>query len=133
MQTKHEVTMNNEIQNKESQVEESIFRDISALAEQMKGIYDDAVIAYTPLVNDICNRKASEKDVSWLLSWLLDYAGDKRMLNLSKQVCRAYWQIYPSIVAEYIMDYRKEYDPESMKGTKWEYLLKEDSEDDKEV
>ena len=27
---------------------------------------------------------------------------------------------------------RKEYDPESLKGTKWEYLLKEDSEDDNE-
>ena len=24
------------------------------------------------------------------------------------------------------MEYRKEYDPESLKGTRWEYLLNED-------
>ena len=117
--------MSDEKQDKEKQVEQSLYNDISALAERMKGIYDDAVAAYMPLVNDICHRNASEKEVSWLLFWLLDFAGDKRMLELSKQVCRAYWQIYPNIVADYIMDYRKEYDPESLKGTKWEYLLKE--------
>ena len=51
-----------------------------------------------------------------------------RMLGLYKQVCRAYWQIYPESIAFYIMEYRKEYDPESLKGTKWEYLLNEDND-----
>lgn len=122
--------MNNEIENKEKQIEDALYQDISILAEKMKGIYEDAVLAYTPLVNDICNRGATEKEVSWLLSWLFDFVGDERMLNLSKQVCRAYWQIYPNTIAEFIMDYRKEYDPDSLKGTKWEYLLKENGEYD---
>lgn len=104
--------------NNEKSVEESLCSDISALSERIKGIYDEAVATYTPLVNDICNRNASEREVSWLLSWLLEFAGDKRMLGLSKQVCRVYWQIYPKIVADYIMDYRKEYDPESLITTK---------------
>jgi hypothetical protein len=31
-------------------------------------------------------------------------------------------------VGFYIMEYRKEYDRESLKGTKYEYLLEEDKE-----
>ena len=93
--------MNNEIENKEKQIEDALYQDISILAEKMKGIYEDAVLAYTPLVNDICNRGATEKEVSWLLSWLFDFVGDERMLNLSKQVYRAYWQIYPNTIAEF--------------------------------
>ncbi len=50
------------------------------------------------------------------------------MLGLYKQVCRAYWQKFPESIAFYIMEYRKEYAPESLKGTKWEYLLNEDKD-----
>lgn len=59
-------------------------------------------------------RKATEKEVEWLLTWMLDFAGDERMLKLYKRVCRAYWQSYPETVAYYIMEYRKWYDPESL-------------------
>lgn len=34
----------------------------------------------------------------------------------------------PEVVGFYIMEYRKEYDRESLKGTKYEYLLEEDKE-----
>ena len=59
-------------------------------------------------------RKATEKEVEWLLTWMLDFAGDERMLKLYKRVGRAYWQSYPETVAYYIMEYRKWYDPESL-------------------
>ena len=56
---------------------------------------------------------------------MLDFAGNERMLKLYKRVCRAYWQIYPETIAYYIMEYRVFYDPESLIGTEYEYMLDE--------
>jgi len=39
---------------------------------------------------------------------------------------------YTESIAWYIMEYRKEYDSESLVGTQFEYLLHEDEEDDDE-
>jgi len=100
---------------------------ISKLAETLAGIQERAVIEYTPLVNDICNRKATEDEVDNLLSWMFDFVGNEKMLLLFKKVCRTYLYEYP-VVGFYIMEYRKEYDRESLKGTKYEYLLEEDKE-----
>ena len=44
------------------------------------------------------------------------YAAEKRL------------KIYPDSIAFYIMEYRKEYDSESLIGTEYEYLLHEDEE-----
>lgn len=106
-------------------VEEKLFQDISAMAERLKGLCEDAVVAYTPMVNDICSRIATANEVGWTLDWLFSFAYDERILKLYKQVCRAYWQIYPETIAFYIMEYRKEYDRESLIGTEYEYLLHE--------
>lgn len=51
------------------------------------------------------------------------------MLLLFKKVCRTYLFTYPDIVSFYIMEYRKEYDRKSLKGTKYEYMLGESNED----
>ena len=104
---------------------EKLVKDLEPLIQQMKIINDHAVIAYTPLVDDLCNRKASQNEVELMLDYLLMFAGDDRMLALYKRVCRTYWQTYPESIAFYIMEYRKEYDPESLIGTKYEYLLHE--------
>ena len=103
-------------------------KQFEPLIQQMRTIHDQAVVAYTPLVNDLCSRKATKNEVGWMLDWLLMYAGDERMLQLYKQVCRAYWKIYPDSIAFYIMEYRKEYEPESLMGTAYEYLLHENEE-----
>ena len=100
---------------------EKLVKDLEPLIQQMERIYDDAVIAYTPLVDELCSRKATENEVEWMLDWLLMYAGDE----LYKKVCRTYWEIYPESIAFYIIEYRKEYDPESLIGTEYEYLLNE--------
>ena len=101
---------------------------ISKLAETLAGIQERAVIEYTPLVHDICNRKATEDEVDNLLTWMFDFVGNEKMLVLFKKVCRTYLCTYPEVVEFYIMEYRKEYDRESLKGTKYEYLLEEDKE-----
>ncbi len=105
---------------------ENLLQDVSVIAQRLKELHNDAVIAYTPLVQNLCAKKATENEVGWMLDWLLMYAGDERILKLYKQVCRAYWKIYPEAIAYYIMAYRKEYDRESLIGTEYEYLLHED-------
>lgn len=80
-------------------------------------------LRYTPLVNDLCTRNASENDVEVMLDRLFDFCSNDRILALFKQVCRCYWYRYPSCIYFYIMEYRKCYDPESLKGTEYEYLL----------
>lgn len=97
-------------------------------AEQMKGLCEQAYYVYKPQVDDICSRNASQNEVGLLLDWLLQYAGDDRMLGLYKQVCRAYWQKYPESISFYVLEYLKWYEPEKLKGTEWEYLLEEDKD-----
>lgn len=101
-------------------------KELEPLILQMNRIYDRAVAVYTPLVKDLCSRKATENEVEWMLDWLLMYAGDERMLLLYKCVCRTYWKIYPESIAFYIIEFKKEYDPESLIGTEHEHLLHEE-------
>ena len=108
----------------EKQVGE-LARSLEPLVRSMKALNDQAVMAYQPLVDDICHRKATQKEVEHLLDFMFDFVGDERMLLLFKRVCRAYWQTCPESIAWYIMEYRKWYDPESLIGTEYEYLLDE--------
>lgn len=110
--------------------EEKLVQDVSVIAQRLKELHNDAVIVYTPQVQELCAKKATQNEVERMLDWLLMYAGDERMLKLYKQVCRAYWKIYPKTIAYYIMAYRKEYDRESLIGTEYEYLLHEDEIDE---
>lgn len=116
--------MNKQEDNLDKDVKKLV-KDLDPLIQQMKTINDQAVVAYTPLVDDLCRRKAAQNEVELMLDYLLMFAGDDRMLALYKRVCRTYWQTYPESITFYIMEYRKEYDPESLIGTEYEYLLHE--------
>ena len=118
-----------EEEKKENQTIDDLVENLKPLVEQMKHIHDMAVVAYTPLVDDLCSRKATQNEVGWMLDWLLMYAGDDRMLKLYKKICRTFWQTYPDSIAFYIMEYSKEYAPESLVGTEYEYLLHENDFD----
>ena len=59
-----------------------LLASIGKIAEQMKGLYEQAYYAYKPQVDDICHKDASQNEVEWLLDWLLQYAGDDRMLAI---------------------------------------------------
>lgn len=110
------------------QEEGKFMNGIQEMARTLSDLQDRAVEAYRPLVNDICNRKATKDEVDNLLTWMFDFVGNDKMLLLFKKVCRTYLYTYPEVVGFYIMEYRKEYDRESLKGTKYEYLLEEDKE-----
>lgn len=113
--------------------EEKLLQDVLLIAERFKELHNDAVVAYTPQVRNLCAKKATENEVGRMLDLLFSFAGDDRILKLYKQVCRTYWQIYPETIAFYIMEYRKEYDRESLIGTEYEYLLHEDEMDEEEL
>jgi hypothetical protein len=89
---------------------------ISEIAEKLTSIHNEAVATYTPLVNDICNRKATEYEVDYLLTNLLNFIGEQRMFELFKQVCRAYLDTYPEVIGYYIIEYFKNYDIEKAKA-----------------
>lgn len=110
----------------DKQKEEEFMNEILEMAKALSDLQDRAVEAYRPLVDDICSRKAKEEEIDHLLTWMFDFVGNDKMLLLFKKVCRAYFYTYPEVVGFYIMEYRKEYDRESLKGTKYEYLLEED-------
>ena len=112
----------------DKQEEEKIMNGFLEMAKALSELQDRAVEAYRPLVDDICSRKAKEEEVDHLLTWMFDFVENKQMLLLFKKVCRAYFYTYPETVAFYIFEYRKRYDRESLKGTKYEYLLEEDKE-----
>ena len=121
-----------EEEKKDNQTIDDLVEHLKPLIEQMKHIHDMAVVAYTPLVNDLCNRKATQNEVEWMLDRLLMYSCDDRMLQLYKQVCRTFWQTYPNSIAFYVMEYRIEYDPESLIGTEYEYILHENDIDEEQ-
>ena len=114
--------------NLRGQNEEDFKNGFLEMAKALSELQDRAVEAFRPLVDDICNRKATEDEVDNLLTWMFDFVRNEKMLLLFKKVCRTYLYTYPEVVGFYIMEYRKEYDRESLKGTKYEYLLEEDKE-----
>ena len=69
----------------DKQNKESLEEKISKLAETLAGIQERAVIEYTPLVNDICNRKATKDEVDNLLTWMFDFVEMRKCLCFSRK------------------------------------------------
>ena len=107
-----------------------IFDAINDLVKMTQQLGKQAVIAYKPIVDDVCSRDASEKEVAWLLDYMLDFLGNDQMLEFFKQVCRKYLEKYPDEIRFHIMEYYKLYEPEKLVGTEYEYLLDEMNLDD---
>ena len=49
------------------------------IAEKIYQINQQAYVIYLPMVEDICNRKGSEDELSHFLDYLLDFAYDEKM------------------------------------------------------
>lgn len=77
------------------------------IAEQIIQLHQKAYAVYLPVVDDVCNRKVSEDELSHLLDYLLDLACDEKILGLYKKVCRRYLYVYPGCIKFYIEAYRE--------------------------
>ena len=96
-------------------VSQNLKDEMSVIVEEISSLHNKAVSAYTPLVNDICSRKATENEIDQLLTYMFDFVGEKRMLELFKKVCRTYMEIYPEVIGFYLIEYFKNYDIERAK------------------
>ena len=108
---------------------QEFFAGIKELAKGLMQIRERAAIEYAPIVEDFCARKhATANEVGRMLDYLFEFADDERILLMYKKVCRRFVYEYPDTISYYIMEYRKEYDRESLIGIEYEYLLHEDDE-----
>lgn len=89
-------------------MEESIFQ----IAEQINQLHKKAYDTYLPLVDDVCRREVSEKELSHLFDLLLDFACDEKIVVLYKRVCRRYLYTYPNCIKFYIEAYRNMWEDE---------------------
>lgn len=60
-----------EEEQKDNQTIDNLVDHLKPLVEHMKHIHDMAVVAYTPLVDDLCTRKATQNEVEWMLDWCI--------------------------------------------------------------
>lgn len=84
-------------------MDEGIFQ----IAEQIVQLNQKAYEVCLPLVDNACGRIVSEDELSHLLDYLLDFAGDKKVLELYKRVCRRYLYVYPRCIQFYVEAYRE--------------------------
>ena len=108
------------------QNEDKFRNGILEMTNTLDDIHNRAVVAYTPLVDDICSRRATKEEVDNLLTWMFDFVENEPMLLLFKKVCHTYFNTYIETISFYILEYCKIYDRESLNGTPYEYLLEEE-------
>ena len=108
---------------------QEFFAGIKELAKGLMQIRERAAIEHAPIVEEFCARKhATANEVGRMLDYLFEFADDERILLMYKKVCRRFVYEYPDTISYYIMEYRKEYDRESLIGTEYDYLLHEDND-----
>lgn len=89
---------------------------LDAIAEQIVQLHQKAYEVYLPLVEDVCNRTASEDELSHLLDYLLDFVCEEKKLGLYKKVCRKYLDVCPGCIKDYIEAYREMWGEEDIYG-----------------
>lgn len=59
---------------------DDVISNVKSLIEQSMQIYDEALLVYEPITNDLCARTASEDEVEYTLDRMLDFCSDEKML-----------------------------------------------------
>jgi hypothetical protein len=87
--------------------------DLSELAKRLQDLTTQAYNEYKPKVdNIIISKSTNQKEIEWLLSLMLDFCSDDKVLSLYKKLCRYYWDINPQATADYIRYYREMWEEE---------------------
>ncbi len=85
---------------------------IQEMALQLRKINEIAYNQYKPIACDLCSRIASLSEVEYTLDRMLDFCGGDAVLELFKDICRHYFDIYPEVIAYQINSYREIWDTE---------------------
>ena len=96
---------------------QEFFAGIKELAKGLMQIRERAAIEYAPIVEELCARRhATANEVGRMLDYLFEFADDERILLMYKKVCRRFVYDYPETISYYIMEYRKEFEYDTMGG-----------------
>ena len=93
-----------------------LINDIRGIAKDIQAIYSQAETHYVFAVNSIIqSQNRDEKEIENLLSYMLDFADNEKVLDSYRKLCRYYFDINPQAVAEYIQSYKEIYDTDETK------------------
>jgi hypothetical protein len=91
--------------------QDDFFDGISAIAKRMQALHSQAVVDYTPIVEDLIRSKCKDENrIEWTLDHLLDFAGDERIINLYRKLCHYLYSLNPQAAAEYVQFWKEQYD-----------------------
>jgi len=92
---------------KRSPKTDSIPPDLRKLITTFQHLPQQALEAYTPLVEDVIqNASRDKRQIEHLLDGILGFCFDEKMLALFKRLCRHYYYIDPKATADYVYMYR---------------------------
>jgi hypothetical protein len=88
------------------------FEEISRLVAHLEEMHQQAVKAYTPIVNNIIHTGSRDAGlIEHTLDRLMDFCGNPDALELFRRLCRHYYFLNPAAAAEFVLLYRRTWDP----------------------
>lgn len=98
---------------------DALVESIGSIAERMQNPQRQAAQQYKTVVDNILHSGCRDsKKIEQALDGLLDFCGHEPVLRLYKRLCRHYWDIDPTVTADYIKAYRVHWDNEEHWGPK---------------
>jgi len=92
---------------KEKDSLDKVVDGIGALAGDMRGMVERALVSYAPIAEDIISRRITgEHDIGRQLDYMLDFCWDDKFLELYKKVLNSIKDEYPELVISYIESYK---------------------------
>lgn len=94
-----------------NQLNPEFIDSIKELASSIQQLTNDAYYMYEPQVDDIIRSQSKDvKQIEWLLTGMLDFCSNDKMLLLFKKLCRYVYFIDPEIAYYYVNEYREMWD-----------------------
>ncbi len=81
--------------------------NIEKLASQFTALNRMAYDCYKPIADDYCSRTVSENELESVFDYMVPLCGEDKMLELFKNMCRHYIDIYPESIVFYVKLYRE--------------------------
>ena len=94
---------------------DSLVEKLKPIIEAQQMLARRAEIEYTAQVNAIIQGQCKDaQHIEHVLTWMLDFCFDDRMLELFKKLCRYYYRIDPEATASYVYFYRDMWDSDKI-------------------
>ena len=96
----------------------ALVEELRPLVEARNHLARKAETGFAMQLSDIIREGCKDpKRIEWLLTCMLDFGFDDRILALFKKLCRYYYPIAPDATARYVYSYRdmwdEDYTPEA--------------------